>query len=451
MARKPKATTTTKSRKRGGAIKLTEGPLDSATHSEMSNEQLSKHVNIMQNRRKSYHDKLLSEKEKYENKAQMLLNKKKTYEDNLEQRRQEKLEKRNIDAQTSAEKSKASIQAALNILRKIGNAIKLFVKAILNVLKKFIQWIGKFFSTKSALMKLIVSILLMILAFLLVIAFLIFLIWLIWPSKVESWFRRDKKEKDEDGDGDGDGDEDECKNVTEINISNFGIISKFNNLLGNKYDKISSYRPSFPSVPNTGVFNILNPLDGIKNGFQNVAGDLKRMTINSEVGRRVSSIFPPPVTKISRGVLSTGRSDNVTMIDASVINNDKILDDTDIIISKTSINIGKPEDLKWTMSEKDYKNKDFNKVPDSLKNLKDENNISLNDKKSIVIPWKKKNNKYKLSCSDAYFENNVDEKAKILIDNHDDKTCTFDITNKATSYNESKERYKYAQDLSTFL
>jgi hypothetical protein len=82
MARKPKATTTTKSRKRGGAVKLTEGPLDSATHSELSNEQLSKHINIMQNRRKSYHDKLLSEKEKYENKAQLLLDMNKIWKQN---------------------------------------------------------------------------------------------------------------------------------------------------------------------------------------------------------------------------------------------------------------------------------------------------------------------------------------------------------------------------------
>jgi len=441
MARKPKATTMKKSRKQGGAIKLTEGPLDSATHSELSNEQLSKHINIMQNRRKSYHDKLLSEKEKYENRAQILLDKKKNYEQNLEKRRLERLEKRNVDVAINADKSRASVQASLHILKSIAIAIQTFFKALWEILCKIAKAIKGFFKTDNPLMAAI----LMFLAFLLVIAFLLFLIWLIWPSKVESWFRGGK-EKVEEG---GDAEDDECKNVTEINISNFGIISKFNNLLGNKYDKISSYRPKFPSISNNnnGIFNILNPFDGIKS----VATNLQTMISNSEVGRRVSSIFPPPVTRTSRGILSNGRSDNVTMIDASVINNDNVLNETDIIISKTSINIGKPEDIKWQMPENDYRNKDFNKVPDSLKNMKDENNISLNDKKSIIIPWKKKNNKYKLSCSDAYFENNVDEKANILIDNQDDTTCTFDVNSKALSYNEPKERYKYAQDLSTFL
>lgn len=439
MARKPKATTTTKSRKRGGAIKLTEGPLDSATHSELSNEQLSKHINIMQERRKSYHDKLLSEKEKYENKAQILLDKKKNYQQNLEKKRLERLQKRNVDVVINADKSRASVQASLHILKNIAIAIQTFFKALWEILCEIVKAIKGFFNTNNSLM----AILLMLFAFILVIAFLLFLIWLIWPAKVESWFRGGKEKLEEGGDAE----DDECKNVTEINISNFGIISKFNNLLGNKYDKMTSYRPKFPSVSNNGAFSILNPFDGIKS----VATDLKTMVSNSEIGRRVSSIFPPPVTRMSRGILSNGRSDNVTMIDASIINNDNVLNETDIIISKTSINIGKPEDIKWKMPENDYRNKDFNKVPDSLKNLKDENNISLNDKKSIIIPWKKKNNKYKLSCSDAYFENNVDEKANILIDNQDDTTCTFDVNSKALSYNEPKERYKYAQDLSTFL
>ena len=439
MARKPKATTT-KSRKRGGAVKLTEGPLDSATHSELSNEQLSKHINIMQNRRKSYHDKLLSEKEKYENKAQLLLDKKKTYEQNLETKRQERLQKRNVDAGINAEQSRASVQASLGFLKSMGIAIWKVIKGIWNGMKSIGKGGFNIISTKNFFM----AALLMILAFLLVIAFLLFLIWLIWPSKIESWFRGGKEKLKE-------GSDDECKNITEINISNFGIISKLNNLLGDKYDKITSYRPKFPSISNnfnTGAFSILlNPFNGIKN----VAVDLQTKVLNSEVGRTVSGIFPPPVTRTSRDILSNGRSDNITMIDASVINNDNVLNETDIIISKTSINIGKPEDIKWQMPENDYRNKDFNKLPDSLKNLKDENNISLNDKKSIIIPWKKKNNKYKLSCSDAYFENSVDEKAKILIDNNDGTKCTFDVNSKALSYNEPKERYKYAQDLSIFL
>lgn len=438
-----------KSKKRGGAVKLTEGPLDSASHSEMSNSQLSKHINIMQNRMNDYHEKLSSEQKKYERKAVELKDNREEYEAERA-RKLEKIEQLKIvNKNNDAEDARTSLKIAKDAVESIWDRFMGFLITMgnffNNLSEKIRGWFDSLLNNEGT--RTAKGIILMLIAFLLVvgliIAFIFFMWWLINP---DADIFKGNQEKDNAEEG-----EEECTNATEINIGNFGMISRFNQMLGKTYDKIGSYRPEFPTIPNTPAFNILNPFGGI----QDYANFGMRKFLNSDLvtaaQRNLGTLRPPVPILTSRSTLESGRSDNVIMIDAKLINNSEVLNDRSIIISKTAINIAKPDDITWKMPENDYRNQDFSKVPDSLKNMKDENDISLNDKKSIIIPWMKKNNNYRLSCSDAYFENNIDEKANILIDSQDGKTCTFNIESKAVSYTEPKDRYKYTQDLSTFL
>lgn len=483
MARKPKPT---KSTKRGGAVKLAEGPLDSATHSEMSNAQMSKHIDIMQNRRKSYHDKLLSEKEKYENKAKILKGDKQKYDKKISEQLEKSQEQKINEAKINNENAKISLQVAYisfkNFIQAIGRAFVQLWKMIADIGKgthKFAERINAFTNTVvttcdkisqffrdlfNSIMKVVNSkpvaffliILLMLFALFLIMCFILFLLWLIWPDAVaKKWneiFGGGQNGEEEKADED-------CANVTEINISNFGKISQFgtkiNELLGNVYDSINvanigSYRPDFPSIPRTSEFNLLNPFRSLQGAINNV----KFKAMNSDIIKgfqNVVSVIKPPVSmKTPRENIENGRSNNVIMIDAELINNDAILNEKDIILSKTAMNIAKPEDVKWQMNENDFKNKDYNKIPNYLRKMKDENDVSIDDKKTIIIPWVKNNNSYELSCSDAYFENNVDEKANILVDNND-RTCTFNIESTAISYENPKKRYKFTNDLSSFI
>jgi hypothetical protein len=83
--------------------------------------------------------------------------------------------------------------------------------------------------------------------------------------------------------------------------------------------------------------------------------------------------------------------------------------------------------------------------------MKKDGEISLNEKREIIIPWIVKDNFYVLSCKDAYFKNDINQKANVLIDNEDGKTCSFNIDSKSEEYSENAKRYTYTNDLSTYI
>lgn len=145
-----------------------------------------------------------------------------------------------------------------------------------------------------------------------------------------------------------------------------------------------------------------------------------------------------------------GRCDNIINVDSNIFANRKLLQEKEIGNVQTVVNIGRPKDVEWDMPEMEYSSTDFKKLPPSLVKKKDSRNISLEDKKSIVIPWITKNNSYVLSCDDAYFKGNPSEKAHVLIDN-DDFTCSLNTENRTIVFNEEKKRYKATNDLSAFL
>jgi len=147
-----------------------------------------------------------------------------------------------------------------------------------------------------------------------------------------------------------------------------------------------------------------------------------------------------------------GRNDDILNINANYIADKSILKDKKLPDINTVINIGRPKDIKWTLSLNDYYDKDYIKLPESLLNKKNMDGISLNDKKDIIIPYIVNGDYYELSCSDAYFKNNVNEKANLLKDNvNKPGTCSYNIDEKTVKFEEEKKRYVNTRDLSNFL
>lgn len=84
-----------------------------------------------------------------------------------------------------------------------------------------------------------------------------------------------------------------------------------------------------------------------------------------------------------------------------------------------SISIGKPTDIEMELNPEKYFDLDYNKLPDSIKNLKDKDGLSLKDKTKITIPWVEQNGLYILSFNNAYYTKDKTKKPidpPILID-----------------------------------
>lgn len=252
-----------------------------------------------------------------------------------------------------------------------------------------------------------------------------------------------------------------------INIHNFGkfystdkiigyLETKLDNIVLPKidYSKIPSFDKSFKDF-------ISNPFDYLSScgtyAYQSVLNiDAVQNLLN---GTRYSYNFtlsnlnlsdPDTTQTLDRKDEINGRCDNILNVDVKMFGDKSILKDRNINMANSVVMIGRPKDVEWEMSDNDFFNSDYNKLPPSLQNKKNQNNIALSDKKTIIIPWISKDNYYTLSCDEAYFKNNPNEKAKVLIDK-DDNSCTFDLESEPKTYDTNKKRYKITNDLSSFL
>lgn len=345
------------------------------------------------------------------------------------------------------------IKFILWIFCLIWSFLKWIASGIWRGMKEGRKWIGMI--VNSPVIWTIAAVLVVLFIIIGIILLIVFVILPLFGVNVGGDWIGGSNPEDEKKEGEG-----ECKNVTEITISNFADFMKlqeFNKMLGDAYDKIGSYRPEFPSMMEIPSFNIFNPLKGITDYSQYAKNQFMNYGPVSYARRNINYISnyildkEAMATRVPREKITEGRCDNIILIDSEIISNANILKDRNINLAKTAINIVRPEDIEWTMPESDYRNKDISKVPESLLNQPDENDKTINDKKTVIIPWMKKDNNYSLSCSDAYFKNNTEEKANILIDSADKTKCTFNIESTPVKYTEPRDRYKYTNDLSKFL
>ena len=160
---------------------------------------------------------------------------------------------------------------------------------------------------------------------------------------------------------------------------------------------------------------------------------------------------------IQRDDIKTGRPDNIYNIDLSLIHNDGTINNINDILNSPEHNnnvysIARPKDIEWKMPNLNYKNSDFSLLPDSIKNMVPPGSkLSLNDKKSLTIPWKKNglnNAIYELSCADIYYTNSnisidsIDNKPDILR-HKDDTTCIIAENEPTKNLDNQNRHYNY--------
>lgn len=248
-----------------------------------------------------------------------------------------------------------------------------------------------------------------------------------------------------------------CKKAMEIDIANYGSMFS-TNMVGDSISKSQTnisgdMRPYYDKVPTVSF-----SLNDISKTFIEIGEYLfywfsfYTTPIQSQFSKFTDS-KQTNVYQEERKELKTGRCDNIVSIDANLIDNKKMLHNKKMVFGQNNsvINIGRPSDIVWSLPDEIFAGKDVNKLPPSLLKIRQNNGISLEEKKEIVIPWRNENNTYVLSCEDAYFKNNPSEKAGILIDNDDGKTCSVNIESTPRSYSTTEKRYIKSNDLGRFL
>ncbi len=248
-------------------------------------------------------------------------------------------------------------------------------------------------------------------------------------------------------------------NVNISGLSNIFNKDKIIQTVNNAKEQILKHKPKFDMIPeydytftnfiknpkqfSTSLYKMCTNHPAVKNVAATII--TTQQSVNNVVGNGDNII------RSERAVLRTGRCDNTLMIDTSLINDKTILPSQIQTSEGIVYNMAIPKHIKWLLPGTSYNNKDIKKLPSELLDKKDDKGISINDKKSITIPWNKVGNEYELSCSDAYFTNNPSEKANVLIDNTDPLTCSFNIGTPVTKVTAGKKRCESGVNLDAFL
>jgi len=213
------------------------------------------------------------------------------------------------------------------------------------------------------------------------------------------------------------------ENIYEINIGMLGDIFSTNSMITSKIfggdSDFLDYKPDLEYDSSNEMYNsVVNFFKGFGKYFTYV---------NNFFDLGNNSLYQK-----DRPENKGGRCDNVLYFNCSLISKNERCPNLVKNIKEDNkvITLGKPKDIEINISDTDYSSHDISKLPPSILNIKDElTGMSLNDKKTVIIPWVSENNKYKLSCSDAYFKNNPSIKANLFYDNEETNTCSIDVKN----------------------
>lgn len=474
----------TRIKQKGSGVELSEGPLDTKVHAHMTQAEMNKHIESMNKKKEKIDSDIQKENEKVTGENSRL--------EALKQNDDQKmaaLEERNYQAiaaqeQRESTESMAAVQnfsGAISmfagfiawlvgrivvglyiigrciafLVMNMRKAFGFIVTAIGRVIAKIASWIGSVLNGRlvSSVSVPAFKVVFGVIFFFIICIILLLFILMIFNGISYLMFGVP---------GESTTTSTSCKNVTEIDLFNFGNPYK---TVKSEVSEWISYRPTYPSIPDyefTVGSVVSNPLTSLNNymdlklnefmnyGLISTITDKARYGFNvAKKGVQYISGVPVASDLIDRKEIKGGRSDNVLIVDSDMFDKNSL--SNTLNLKDTSLTMVRPNDIKWSMPESEYNYKDIAKVPPSLLKLKNKDGLSLSDKKDVVIPWVIKDNFYSLSCSDAYFKNNVKEKANILIDGSDGKTCVFDIDSKTEAYKENARRYSYVNDLSSYL
>lgn len=458
--------------------KATEGgPIDTYNHKFKSKVVISKHINDMEKDKAILEQQIQYEEDKYKEKQSILEEKKnKDFQD--KQSREEK------DFEMYQNSQNQDIEHTNRAVNSFGHTVHFLV---VEVIAPFIAWLVrqlKFIVIKvcvvlawlweqifncldaifngtgmTAVYKLIAYVIAFLIVLILVALFILWLLSLFAISPIK-WYGSDANGYD-------------CVVPSEIsiNLNNFGKLYSFDKIgngIQSKLDDVLS-KPIYLEMPSfdydfkdflkkpfdfvskwvTYLYKSILYTEPVQDGL-NAMRYTRNLSVNTVDYMYGKDPEADPSVRNRKEEIK-GRSDNIINIDSKLFSDKKMLQSKNIDGGGNYVvNIGRPKDIEWNMPEGDYVEADYDKLPNSLLSQKDANNVSLDDKKTIVIPWITKNNNYVLSCDDAYFKNSVQEKANIFIDTGEE-TCSLNIESKPVAYKDNKKRYKITNDLSTFL
>ncbi len=151
---------------------------------------------------------------------------------------------------------------------------------------------------------------------------------------------------------------------------------------------------------------------------------------------------------VKRTELTEGRCDNIVKVKADLFSDKEMLQKKNMPSTNVGINMLIPKSIEWSLPMETFFDKDISKLPDSVIKM-NKDGSSLEDKKKIIIPYIKENDKYVLSCGKAYFSKSQ-EPANILIDDVDKNTCSINLDSKPKFFNKNAIRSTTASDLSEY-
>ena len=149
------------------------------------------------------------------------------------------------------------------------------------------------------------------------------------------------------------------------------------------------------------------------NSVLNVPDILNKLNIRNPIYtlRKNFKLLNNDNFKIERTINNNQRDDTISFINYKLIDSNVANKhfSSSMQNENHSISLLKPKNIEWELPHLDYKNTDMDKLPESIKNYKDDNNpddYSLNDTSKIIFPWKINNNEWVLDC-DTIFTNNI--------------------------------------------
>jgi hypothetical protein len=482
MERKKSSRTKSQRRykKKGGTqpVQIIEGPLDTAVHRYLQNDDIEAHVQEMGEKKSMFDQKFKEYKEEYDEKATYLnqerLIKDKDFRDKLEREEMKKMLNEVAEREISAKSTEmlghvlgSAGSTAGNVVHDLGSMIQNIFKAVFhtsiaagqtgaygldrlgltakfattavgNIAGKFMEtagtWFAKFF------FQLIFAI-----------AFFVFIILLIVYGVSILTKPKDSGEGAAGGgSSSSNGINAGCSSILtdSLNINLSGIKNFFNperiqDEVEKRKQQLLQHKPKFDLTPDYD-FSFKNPFEFMSSFSTAVSNNptvkktMRRVTSTVASTQENVSIFAgngSGIVTSNRVKLPEGRTDNIILIDTNLIQNKRVLSQEIRPNSRNKVEASFiPKNIEWIMPEDT--GTDYSKLPPEL--LKHEN---LKNKNKIIVPWKKAGNEYKLSCSDAYFDGTA-IKADILTDSEDGKSCIF---NKITPVFTDKEKYRCVQ------
>jgi len=166
----------------------------------------------------------------------------------------------------------------------------------------------------------------------------------------------------------------------------------------------------------------------------NIPDILKKVNVLSPIYtfRKNFNLLNNDNFKMDRKACDFQRDDSISFINWKLIDSTVANKLSDAGDEYHSISLLKPKNIEWELPHLDYKTKDMDKLPESIKNYKNNDNpddYSLNDTSKIIFPWKKVANEWVLDC-DTKFTNNKSTDLYI----EEDDYCIANTENNANKY-----------------